>query len=191
MQISQDSALLFCWQFTMWRPHLLAAEQRTRCQLYPSSWALVTCHNIVLHKPQHSSLTAKRADQYGYKQLAIGSLMFDALTLFARTCLKLMAAQGKPWAVLFPCCRQISELDIMCKNCSMVEDFKPHITFGNNIQTKQVSKRHAVDSVFMSHSFVMLHEHYARHLATFRYQTRRTDRCLATIKFVMWICCVY
>lgn len=137
MQISQDSALLFCWQFTMWRPHLLAAEQRTRCQLYPSSWALVTCHNIVLHKPQHSSLTAKRADQYGYKQLAIGSLMFDALTLFARTCLKLMAAQGKPWAVLFPCCRQISELDIMCKNCSMVEDFKPHITFGNNIQTKR------------------------------------------------------
>lgn len=30
MQISQDSAFLFCRQFTVWRPHLLAAEQRTR-----------------------------------------------------------------------------------------------------------------------------------------------------------------
>ena len=30
MQISQDSAFLFCRQFTVWRPHLPAAEQRTR-----------------------------------------------------------------------------------------------------------------------------------------------------------------
>lgn len=87
MQISQDSAFLFCRQFTVWRPRLLAAEQRTR----------VSAISILLSlgkMPQYlsaqtaallSTLQRSGGDQRGYKQLALGSLMFEALTLFVCT----------------------------------------------------------------------------------------------------------
>lgn len=115
MQISQDSAFLFCLQFTVWCPHLLAAEPQTRMSAI--SILLSLCKMplylffFFFHKLQHSSHSTEHADQCGYKLLSL-------------RCLGL-----RPWHYLhIPLyafwvddnCRQITEikLQINCPNIS-------------------------------------------------------------------------
>lgn len=85
MQISQDSAFLFCLQFTVWRPHLLAAEQQTRMSAI--SILLSLCKMplylfFFFYKLQLLSFC--RACRPMWLQAACSQMSrFEALTLFA------------------------------------------------------------------------------------------------------------
>lgn len=130
MQISQDSAFLFCRQFTVWRPHLPAAEQRTRVSAISILLSLGKMPQYLFTQTAALLSHCKAAEETN-KQPALGSLMFEALTLFALV-LYVFKVVGSwretlSWAV--SSCRQIAEIASDSVPLKLWGgDFKPHFT---------------------------------------------------------------
>lgn len=120
MQISQDSAFLFCWQFTVWRPHLLAAEQQMRVSAISILLSLGKMP-LYLFGQAAALLSHCRACRPARLQAAhfwISDVWDPAIICIGCTCFKIVMAWGEPWAALFAFCRQITEiqLKVSCLN---------------------------------------------------------------------------